>query len=511
MLPTVQESCLSGPSEPRADAAPPEATETLYRALLRAALDPTVAIDATGTVVTASESVRRVFGWSPDQLVGRDVSVLMPEPHRSEHGGYLERYLRTGQTTILGRTREFEVRHKDGHTLPCELSVARADTPGGAGPLFIGTFRDVSERKRSERAREESERRFRAIFEQSFQYIGLLDPRGVLLEANQAALDGAGVSREEVIGRPFWETRWWTVSEESRTRLKEGIREAAAGRFVRFETEHRGPGDKILAMDFSLKPVCNAEGEVVLLIPEGRDISELKRAQRAETAMLRALATIGESAAMLAHEIKNPITAVNLALKAVAHQLGEDQQAVLEDLAGRMRRLERIMRRTLTFTRPIELKPEAVEIGALLRQVAEQLHAEAARRGAQIECEPGEGVLEVSGDLQLLDEVLTNVVQNALEALGAGGRVRLWAKADDDAVRIVVEDGGPGISAELMGKLFTPFATSKSGGTGLGLAFCKKVAEAHGGTIEAGASPLGGARFTLRLPSIQRGSPHARD
>src|SRR5262249_40238469 len=142
----------------------------------------------------------------------RNVAVLMPEPYRSEHDAYLERYRRTGETNILGRTREFEVVKKDGSKIVCGLSVARAEMPGGQGPLFIGSFRDVTERKRAEDALRDSERRFRALFDRTFEFVGLLDPRGTLLEANETACKSIGVSRREVVGRPFWETPWWSHS-----------------------------------------------------------------------------------------------------------------------------------------------------------------------------------------------------------------------------------------------------------------------------------------------------------
>ncbi|MFM7298209.1 MAG: PAS domain S-box protein, partial [Planctomycetota bacterium] len=135
-------SPLSGPTTaPTHDA--------LYRALLSAVLDPTLAIDLQGTIVTASASVEKVFGYSPAELTGRNIKLLMPEPHHSQHDGYLAKYARTGETNILNRTREFEVVHKLGHTIVCELSVARADIPGGE-PLFIGSFRDVTQRRAAE-------------------------------------------------------------------------------------------------------------------------------------------------------------------------------------------------------------------------------------------------------------------------------------------------------------------------------------------------------------------------
>ena len=481
--------------------------EPLYQALLAAVLDPTVAIDAHGRVVMASASLERIFGWAPAEIVGRNISLLMPEPHRGLHDSYLESYRRTGETHILGRTRQFEVLRRDGSLITCELSVGRAEQAGpDGGPLFIGSFRDVSARVEAERKLREAERRFRAIFEQSYQFTGLLAPDGTLLEANATALEATGVRREEVIGRKFWETRWWSASHESQQRLKEAIERAAAGEFVRFETIHRGRGDEVLSVDFSLKPVRDEHERVVLLIPEGRDITDLKRAQRAETAMLRALASIGESAAMLAHEIKNPITAVNVALRAVAHQLGEDHRTVLEDLSARMQRLEQVMRRTLSFTRPLDLRPVQVDGRALLEDVLRELRPEFVLQGTQVTCE-GAAALPFQGDAQLLREVVTNLVKNALEAVERSGRVALSAHACPGGLILAVEDNGPGIPDTLRASLFRPFVTTKRKGTGLGLAFCRKVIEEHGGRIRVTTGALGGARFEIELPQVPPAPP----
>ncbi len=472
-------------------------------AILSSALDPLITIDERGEILAASRSVERVFGYTSDELIGQNIKILMPEPHRSKHDKYLEDYRRTGVTHILGRTRQFQVVRKDGSLIDCDLSVSRADLQGRNAPLFIGSFRDVTDRNRAERALRDSERRLHAIFDKSFQYIGLLAPDGTLLEVNQAALEGTGVDRKEVIGKPFWETRWWSVSEEDRDQLKDGIRRAAAGEFVRFETQHRGREGEVLTIDFSLSPVEDDEGEVILLIPEGRDITELKRAQHSETAMLRSLATIGESAAVLAHEIKNPITSVNLALRAVADQLGEDHRAILEDLAGRMQRLERIMRRTLSFTQPVDLKKTEVDAHELLREVLDELGPAIDDSGTEVRVESIDGSIALQADRQLLGEVLTNLVANGLEALKDhdGRQVVLSVERDGkEAVRFTVEDDGPGIPASLRATLFKPFYTTKREGSGLGLAFCKKVVEEHGGTISVEDAALGGARFEVRLP-----------
>ena len=121
-----------------------------FEAVLSSALDPILTIDAYGIIQSASKSVQQVFGYAPQEIIGQNVRILMPEPHRSEHDGYLASYRRTGATNILGRTREFEAVHRSGRRIPIELSVSRVDVPGERAPLFMGIIHDTSERKQSE-------------------------------------------------------------------------------------------------------------------------------------------------------------------------------------------------------------------------------------------------------------------------------------------------------------------------------------------------------------------------
>jgi PAS domain S-box-containing protein len=477
--------------------------EALFRAILASTLDPTITIDDRGRVVAASASVERVFGYASEELVGQNIKLLMPEPHRSAHDGYLAHYRDTGETTILGRTREFQVVRKDGELIDVDLSVSRVDLEGGGSPLFIGSFRDVTERNRALTALQASKRRLHAMFDGSFQSIVLLTPEGVLLEANETALQAAQVTREDVIGKPFWETPCWVATEESQSLLEDGVRRAAGGEFVRFEAEHLGCDGELLAMDVSLTPVEGDDGDVVQIIAEGRDITELKRAQRAETAMLRSLATIGESAAVLAHEIKNPITSVNVALRAVSDQLGEDHQVVLGDLVARMQRLERVMRRTLSFTKPVKLKRAEVDGAGLVTDSVDELRPTIEQAGVRVRIETNGDAVSLPADPQLLGEVLTNLLSNALEALaeGTGKEIVLSAQREEDEVVFTVEDDGPGVAESLRDTLFKPFYTTKSKGSGLGLAFCRKVVEEHGGSISVEDGEHGGARFVVRMPS----------
>ncbi|MBD2456440.1 PAS domain S-box protein [Nostoc sp. FACHB-87] len=159
------------------------------------------------------------------------------------------------------------------------IGYAEFNSNGEVARLY-GTAQDITERKQAEAALQASERRFRGIFNNSFQFIGLLSVDGTLLEANQTALDFAGMKPEDVINRPFWDTHWWTISPETQEQLKQAIASAAQGNFVRYEVEVLGANNQIATIDFSLRPLQDETGEVILLIPEGRDITERQAALR---------------------------------------------------------------------------------------------------------------------------------------------------------------------------------------------------------------------------------------
>jgi signal transduction histidine kinase len=236
-------------------------------------------------------------------------------------------------------------------------------------------------------------------------------------------------------------------------------------------------------------------------IGQERDLGEIERFRQREAAMLRALATIGESAGHLAHEIKNPITAVNVALRAVADQLGEDHQAVLGDLVLRMQRIEKALKRTLSFVRPIDVHESACDAQELFGAAVEELRPEIERAGAQVRVRVAPGGVRFRGDPALLKEVLTNLVANSIEAKPVGAHVDLEAaRSSDGSVLLAVEDDGPGVPPALRDSLFQPFASTRSKSSGLGLTIARKLVEAHGGTLDLVRDRTAGARFEIRIP-----------
>jgi PAS domain S-box-containing protein len=157
-----------------------------------------------------------------------------------------------------------------------DWSLQPLKEPDGKVAGLVLTLVDVTDRKRAEDALWDNERKYRGIFDSTFQFTGLLTPDGEVVEINRTALDFAGLAPSDVINRPFWETPWWGGSPAGRERLRAAIAQAARGRFVRYETELLGKEGKAAIMDFSLKPVTDYSGRVTHLIPEGRDITERK-------------------------------------------------------------------------------------------------------------------------------------------------------------------------------------------------------------------------------------------
>ncbi|SPF39793.1 hypothetical protein SBDP1_260017 [Syntrophobacter sp. SbD1] len=161
--------------------------------------------------------------------------------------------------------------------------------------------RELEEHKRTEEALKERERKFRAIFDQTFHFIGLMTVDGRLIEVNKTALQFAGVQESDVLGKPFWETPWWTHSTELRETLRVAVKKAAEGMFLRFEVTHPSADGSLHHMDFSLKPVMDEAGGVPFLIAEALDINERKQAEEAVLKANRVINALWECNNALIH------------------------------------------------------------------------------------------------------------------------------------------------------------------------------------------------------------------
>ncbi|MCS7034799.1 MAG: ATP-binding protein, partial [Phycisphaerae bacterium] len=217
------------------------------------------------------------------------------------------------------------------------------------------------------------------------------------------------------------------------------------------------------------------------------------------------LAALGEMAAGLAHEIRNPLGAIQLYAGMLREDLQDrpESQQLVEKITRGVRRLEELVSQVLQFTREMRAVPRRCDLAQVIADTLELAEARASKTGVMLRAE-GPLQLPVEVDACLLGQALLNLLLNAIEAQPGGGEVlvRYAGATDDRAARqfsLEVIDRGPGIAADALDRIFNPFFTTKESGTGLGLAIVHRIVEAHDGTVSASNIDGGGARFEIRI------------
>lgn len=248
-----------------------------------------------------------------------------------------------------------------------------------------------------------------------------------------------------------------------------------------------------------------------LLGEVGRLRQELEHKNR-ELERRERLAALGQMAAGLAHEIRNPLGGIQLYAALLAKELSDSPKRLetVEKIQRGVRMLDGLVGDVLSFANPSEPQRSRVGLGTVLNEVVELIGPRLRQADTRLRIADTCHSIDVWADPRQLQQMLMNVLLNGLEAAGKGGWVNVSARASHEAdawAEIRVADSGPGISPELRERIFNPFFTTKDTGTGLGLAIVHQLVEAHGGSITVGRHPEGGAVFTIRLPMFDA---HAR-
>jgi signal transduction histidine kinase len=233
----------------------------------------------------------------------------------------------------------------------------------------------------------------------------------------------------------------------------------------------------------------------------------VEQLQQREREVLRAeqLAALGQVAAGVAHELRNPLTSVKMLVQ-TGREGPEPAGLPPEDLAiieNEIRRMEACIRTFLDFARPPSAEPRRADLLSVVRRALALVEGRARRQQVVLAADLPPGPVEVCIDEDQVQQVLVNLLLNALDALPHGGTARVVVRGPTPAAREVtvrVEDTGPGIAPRIRERLFEPFVSGKETGLGLGLSICRRLVEAHGGTIRGGNTPHGGAAFTFTLP-----------
>lgn len=340
---------------------------------------------------------------------------------------------------------------------------------------------------------------FRVAVESAPNAMLLVDRRGRIVLANAAAERLFGHSREDL--------------------LQTGIDQLVPPRFRHRHHTHRadfhatpqsrpmGAGRDLYALrkdgseipvEIGLNPIKTRDGDFVLAAVV--DLTAIKRMQ-AELVRTQSLAALGEMAATVAHEIKNPLAAISGPLQILADDLptGDPRKELMKDILGQVKRLDGTVSGLLQFSKPTTPRREAIVLADFIERIGRMA---ADRTGSVSIRKSGPEGLTVSADPALLEQVFWNLFLNSAEAMKDGGEIRVSFEELADAVQVSIEDSGAGIPPELLGRLFRPFVTTKTSGTGLGLAICRKIMEAHGGSVGISSNVGQGTKVQLRLPKV---------
>jgi len=217
------------------------------------------------------------------------------------------------------------------------------------------------------------------------------------------------------------------------------------------------------------------------------------------------LSALGNLAAAVAHEVRNPLNAISMGLQRLKVEFqptdDREQYSHLTDLMlGEVHRLNAIVEQFLSLARPIEIKAEALPVPEVLRELAALEDGDAKRSKVQIRVNAAPDLPPLKADPSHLSQVLLNLMLNGLQAMPEGGTLTLEAKTSNSSFLIAVTDTGPGIAAEDRQRIFEPYFTTKPKGTGLGLAISRRLIEAHGGKLTAADKSGAGCRFEISLP-----------
>jgi PAS domain S-box-containing protein len=377
----------------------------------------------------------------------------------------------------------------------------------------------------SDDPRTHREKLARIVLDDMVQFAALLSADGLMLEVNQAALDGAGIRLADVQGKPFWEAHWWTVTPKTKRRARAMVERAGRGEFVRRDAEvfGRAAGTETIVVDFSLRPVRDEAGAVVFLVAEGRDITEKKRAEeeieRKNQELQRLLDRIRELDqlkteffANASHELRTPLA---LILGPVESLLGctnltdaqsRDLRVVHRNATVLLKHVNDLLDVAKLDAGEMQVRYSRVDVALEVRTLVAQFEAIAERRSLSVSLAAPES-LEAEVDGEKFTRIVLNLLSNAFKFTPAGGSIHCVVEAPaDDRLRFAVEDSGPGVSPELRTTIFERFrqghtaTTTELAGTGLGLAIVKEFVELHLGTVAVSDASAGGARFVVEIP-----------
>jgi PAS domain S-box-containing protein len=475
---------------------------TRRRILVDQSLDGIVVLDEEARVVEANQRFAEMLGYSPEEV-------------RKLHTWDWDKNFPPEKLLEMGRAVDekglhLETRHhrKDGSVIDVDISINGTVVAGQK--LIFCVCRDITERKRAEKALEESQKFSSSLLESSPNPISVFNPDLSIRYVNPAFEKLTGFTLTEIAGMkaPF---PWWPEgkSEQIIAGLKNSMEHG--GRRSGTEWNFRKKNGERIWLTVKSAPVIQ-EGKPVYLVINWLDITERKQAEEelkaAQERLIRSekLAAIGQLAGGVGHELRNPLSAIKTAAqytrkKLAASELAASEPKALEFLGlidEEVDRANKVITDLLSFSRVAKPTVSPVKVESIIRDALGHV---AVPENATVVTDVSPELPMVMVDAGQIQQVFVNVILNALEAMPEGGRLEIRANSKDDFVTVECTDTGSGIPEAVVGKIFEPLFTTKAKGIGLGLAMSKNIMERHGGDIGVQSKDGEGTTFTISLPT----------
>jgi PAS domain S-box-containing protein len=481
--------------------------------------------DFDGRILEANEAFLDIVGYDHEDLVAGRIrwTDLTPPEWRDRDTRLIQEH------KVIGTLQPFEKEYfrKDGSHVPVLIGVATFEEGGNQGVAFVI---DLTERKRAEEALRESEAKFRDYAESASDWYWETDPDHKFARVTDyEQLLARGFAPVSRIGLARWEFATDVESEPEKWELHRSMLEARQP-FRDFVYRAVRTDGSLVYYKISGKPVFDANGEFRGYRGTGADVTALRtveaearenerryRETQLELAHANRLATMGQLTASIAHEVKQPIAAARNNAHAALNFLNKqppDMDEVREALGcivGDSDRAGGIIDRIRDHIKKAPPQDNRFDLNAAINEVIRLAQTAITENGVSVQTRLTESMYPVRGDRVQVQQVVLNLILNAVEAMGsvAAGARELSVSTEQSQtndILVAVRDSGPGIDPEHLDRVFEAFYTTKSGGMGMGLSICRSIIDAHGGRLWAEADEPRGAIFKFTIPSAEGNS-----